>query len=86
MVDQEQEATTSATEPRAVASDEGLAAVGVEPDDVPTRFLGWLAGGLTIALVLMVGFAVWFFKVSTAAELKAKGYTTTESASLGDGE
>lgn len=59
-----------------------LAKIGVEPDDVPTKFLGYIAGGLTISVILMVGFSYWFFKHTVAQELAEKGYDVTESASF----
>ncbi len=61
---------------------EALAKIGVEPDDVPTKFLTYVAGGLTVTVILMVGFTYALFKHTVAEELAAKGYDVTESASF----
>ena len=60
---------------------EALAKIGVEPDDVPTKFLAYIAAGLTITVILMTGFTYALFKHTVAQELAAKGYDVTESAS-----
>ena len=57
-----------------------LAKIGVEPDNVPTKFLTYVSLGLTVTVILMVGFTYWFFKHTVAQELAAKGYDVTEQA------
>jgi hypothetical protein len=61
-------------------SDTDVAGIGVEPDDMPTRFLTILAAFLTAGVVLSVLFVIGLFKLTVAAELKSKGYAESESA------
>ena len=55
-------------------TDAELAAIGTEPDEVPTTFLMILTGALSIGVVVTVAAVVVFFRFATAHELSAKGY------------
>jgi len=64
--------SNSHTPPAPSAAD--LAGIHVEPDNVPTRFLAILAGGITIVVVGMVMAGIALFNAEKAAQFEAKGY------------
>jgi hypothetical protein len=63
-------------------SDAELAAIGVEPDDVPTILLKAVAVGMVVALLGMVATGYLLFKWNVAHELAVKGYSVGERAPL----
>lgn len=63
-------------------TDAELAAIGVEPDDVPTNLLKAIAIGMVVALLGMVGTGYILFKWNVAHELAIKGYSVGERAPL----
>ncbi len=62
------------------APDADLAAIGFEPDDIPTGFLFKIVAALTLAIVVMVTGTYFYFKHVVANELKDKGYDVEERA------
>lgn len=65
-------------------TDAELAAIGVEPDAVPTTLLKAVAVGMVVALLGMVGAGYVLFKWNVAHELAVKGYSVGERAPLPD--
>lgn len=55
-----------------------LGNIQVEPDNVPTRFLTILAGGITVVVIGLVFLAIALFDMEKASQLESKGYADVD--------